>query len=134
MEIVLFIGRILFGGYFVMNGLNHFVKFGMMRGYAASKQVPAAGLAVVVTGLLLIFGGAGMLSGGYIDWAVPSLVIFLVPVSFKMHNFWSITDPQMKMVEMVNFLKNMALLGATLMMLAIPKPWPFGFALNYLQI
>lgn len=126
MEIAFLIGRIIFGGYFVMNGLNHFIKFGMMRGYAVSKGVPAAGLAVGVTGLLLISGGAGVLLGTYIQWAAAALVAFLIPVSFKMHNFWSITDPQMKMVDMVNFLKNMALLGAALMMLAIPQPWPYG--------
>lgn len=126
MEIALLIGRILFGGFFLMNGLNHFIKFGMLKGYAASKGVPGAGLAVVVTGLLILLGGAGMLLGAYIQWAAAALVIFLVLVSFKMHNFWSVSDPQMRMAEMVNFTKNMALLGAALMLLAIPQPWPYS--------
>lgn len=129
MEIAFLIGRILFGGYFLMNGLNHLIKFGMLQGYAASKGVPSPGLAVVVAGLLILLGGAGMLLGAYIQWAVAALVVFLVPVSFKMHNFWSVSDPQMKMAEMVNFTKNMALLGAALMILAIPTPWPYSAGL-----
>jgi len=30
------------------------------------------------------------------------------------------------MSEMVNFTKNLALLGGTLMLVAIPEPWPAG--------
>ena len=40
MEIVLLVGRILFGGFFIMSGLNHFQNLGMMSGYAESKNVP----------------------------------------------------------------------------------------------
>ncbi len=126
MEIAFLIGRILFGGFFVMNGLNHFYNRRMLGEYAGMKKVPIPGLAVAITGLLILFGGFGILSGAYIGWAVAALVIFLVLVSFKMHNFWSISDPQMKMAETVNFTKNMALLGAALMLLAIPEPWPYS--------
>lgn len=121
MDILFLIGRILFGGYFVMNGMNHFTKYQMMKGYAGSKGV--SGPLVILTGLLLLAGGLGILLGVYILWAVAALIVFLVPVSFKMHNFWTDTDPNMKMANMVNFMKNMALVGASLMTLAIPQPW-----------
>lgn len=51
------------------------------------------------------------------------LVIFLLGTSFGIHNFWTVQDPQAKMGEMTNFLKNMAILGLLLMTLAIPQPW-----------
>jgi hypothetical protein len=51
-------------------------------------------------------------------------VVFLFP----MHNFWALSDPQMKQADVINFLKNMALVGALLMLLAIPQPWPFSLA------
>lgn len=108
-----------------MSGINHFMKLGMMSGYAASKGVPSSKLAVMVTGLLLILGGLGMLLGVYTQWAVLALALFFIPVTFKMHNFWSMKDPQMKMMEMVNFMKNMALLGAALMTLGITN-WPYS--------
>jgi hypothetical protein len=38
----------------------------------------------------------------------------------------SVQDPQMKMAEMVNFLKNMGLIGLLLMLAAIPRPWPLS--------
>ena len=119
-------GRVLFGGYFLMMALNHFKNRAMMVGYAASKGVPQASVAVVGSGILLLLGGIYIVFGFYIPAAVLFLTLFLVPVSFKMHAFWAVTDPQMKMAEQVNFMKNMALLGAVWMMLAIPQPWVPG--------
>lgn len=126
-ELFFLIGRILFGGYFLMNAINHFSKADMLSGYAAAKGVKSPKLAVFVSGLLLLAGGAGILLGVYVSWAVLALVLFLVPVSFKMHAFWKVSEPNMKMMEMVNFTKNMALLGAALMLLAISTPWPLSF-------
>ena len=57
---------------------------------------------------------------------VALLVIFLLGVSFGIHNFWTVQDPQAKLGEMTNFLKNMALLGLLLMTLVIPRPWPMS--------
>ena len=58
-HIVFFIGRIMAGGFFLMNGINHFTKLGMMSGYAKSNGTPVPGLAVGGTGVLLLLGGAG---------------------------------------------------------------------------
>jgi len=110
-----------------MNAINHFSQADMLSGYAASQGVKSPKLAVFVSGLLLLAGGAGILLGVYVSWAVLALVLFLVPVSFKMHAFWKVSEPNMKMMEMVNFTKNMALLGAALMLLAISTPWPLSF-------
>jgi len=126
MTILFLVGRVLFGGYFVMNGLNHFMKMGMMKGYASSKSVPMASMAVAITGLMILLGGLGILMGVYIQLSVLLLAIFLVFVTFKMHNFWAVTEPNMKMMEMVNFYKNIALLGAVLMILFIPSPWAYS--------
>jgi hypothetical protein len=43
-----------------------------------------------------------------------------------MHNFWKLEDPQSRMAEKINFMKNTALVGAILMLLAIPSPWPLS--------
>lgn len=117
MEALVIFGRILFGSFFLTNGLMHFAKFGRYRWYASSKGVPMPGLAVVCTGLLLIAGGLGFVSGMYLDYASYALIVFLLLVTFMMHRFWKEADMMKKQVEMTNFTKNMALLGAILMML-----------------
>jgi putative oxidoreductase len=127
MESVLFVlGRILFGGFFIYSGINHFRMIGPMAGYAQMKGIPSPKAAVAFSGLLLLIGGLSVLLSLYPTIGVAALVLFLVPVSFSMHAYWKIQDPQMKMAEKVNFTKNLALLGATLLLLAIPQPWSLG--------
>ncbi len=117
MEVVFWIGRILFGGYFVLSGLNHLFQLNQMASYAAAKKVPAPKLAVVVTGLMLLAGGLAALLGLYVQVGLWLLVIFLVVVTPWMHNFWTVQDPMQRMGEQVNFFKNIGLLGATLLLL-----------------
>jgi putative oxidoreductase len=113
------LGRILLGGFFLMNGLNHlFLKRGMLTGYARSKGVPSPTLAVVVTGLMLALGGLGIIFWMYIEISIWLLVIFLFFTSIMMHKFWSESDPQNKMMEMTQFMKNMAIMGALLVIIS----------------
>ncbi|SRR3989338_1250881 len=124
-EILFLIGRLVAGGYYVMSGANHFMKLEMMTGYAKSKNVPLAKVAVLFSGLLLLLGGVSVLTGLYPQLGVLCLAAFFLGVTFKMHNFWAVPKEQ-KMPEMVNFMKNMALLGSALMWLAVATPWPFS--------
>lgn len=122
MDIINLIGQILFGGYFVMQGLNHFRNAGMLKEYTASLNVPSPGAAVFFTGLLLLLGGLGVLLEGlipslYTQIGLILLIVFLVPVTFMMHRFWERTEPQAKMMDMINFFKNLALLGAVLLLI-----------------
>lgn len=126
MEIVFLTGRVVAGLYWLFNAFNHFTQSKAMVPYAKMKGVPLAEVAVFGTGVLLLAGGLSILTGFYPSVAVVALVLFLGPVSFKMHNFWAIEDPMMKMNEMVAFTKNMGLLGYTLILVAIPQPWPFS--------
>jgi uncharacterized membrane protein YphA (DoxX/SURF4 family) len=117
-------GRILFGGFFAFSGLHHFIERRKLSGYAASKGTPAAEVAVPATGALLLMGGASVLTGIKPREGLAAIVAFLIPVSFQMHRFWEISDPAQQQAEMTNFMKNMALAGAALMMMQLHEPWP----------
>jgi uncharacterized membrane protein YphA (DoxX/SURF4 family) len=123
MEYVFLVGRILYGGFFVLGGLNHFQHLEMMAGYAGFKGVPAPKPAVVISGLLIIVGGVSVILGVLPTVGVLCIAVFLVPVTLMMHTFWSDTDPQMAINNRVNFQKNVALLGAGLVLLSLPQPW-----------
>ncbi len=120
------IGRILYGGFFLYNGLfNHLLNLDMLTQYAQSKGVPAPQLAVLVSGLMILLGGAMVLLGWKVRAGAVLIALFLIPVSFKMHAFWAVADPTGRMGEMVHFSKNMALLGAALMVM-LPTSWPLA--------
>jgi putative oxidoreductase len=127
MEYLFLLSRILFGGFWIYNGINHFRMGNMMEGYAAMKGVPMPKYAVYGSGLLIILGGLGILLGAYTQLSVAALVIFLIPVTLMMHNFWRVSEPNQRMTDMVMFMKNTALLGASLAYLFIPAPWPLSF-------
>lgn len=124
MRALFVLGRAIFGGYFVYNGVNHFLEQEQMSGYAASKGVPDAEIAVPVSGGLLLAGGLSVLAGVKPRAGLAAIVSFLIPVSMQMHRFWELEDPHQRMGEMINFTKNMALVGAALMMMQLEEPWP----------
>ncbi|MCX6755677.1 MAG: DoxX family protein [Candidatus Nomurabacteria bacterium] len=118
MMILFLLGRVLLGGYFLMSAYNHFSKSEMLTNYAKSKNVPLAHLAVLLTGVMLLLGGFGILLWVYLKASIALLAIFLTFVTIQMHAFWKITDPASKMSEQMSFTKNMALLGALLIIIA----------------
>jgi putative oxidoreductase len=117
-SIILYLGRILFGGYFLYGAFGHFSKLSMMAGYAQSKGIPAAKLAVAGSGVLLAIGGLSVIFNVLPLVGLGALILFLVPVTFMMHAFWKVQEPMAKMGETVNFAKNLALLGAVVLLLA----------------
>ena len=57
------LGRLIFGGFFLYNGINHFKERRNMVKYVDQKNVLAPELAVTGTGLALIVGGSSILLG-----------------------------------------------------------------------
>ena len=119
MDLIIVIGRILFGGFFLMSGINHFAKLEAMTGYAKYKKLPAAKLGVLISGLMLIIGGISIILGYYADLGALLLAIFLVLAAVIFHNFWKETDATAKQNEMLGFMKDMALAGAALILFAL---------------
>jgi len=126
MEYLFLAGRVLYGGFFLLAGIDHFRRVEMMAPYAASKGIPAPRLGVLGSGSLLLLGGLSILLGIRPTWGVLFLTVFLVPTSFLMHNYWAATDPSVRQSDQTNFKKNIALLGAAWMLLLIPQPWPWS--------
>ena len=119
MDLIIVIGRILFGGFFLMSGINHFTKLEAMTGYAKYKKLPAAKLGVLISGLMLVIGGITIILGYYADLGALLLAIFLVLAAVIFHNFWKETDATAKQNEMLGFMKDTALAGAALILFAL---------------
>ncbi len=111
------LGRILFALIFVVSGLGHFSR--QTIGYAASQGVPYASFFVPLSGILAIVGGLGVALGLFTRISALLLVIFLVPVTLKMHAYWAVSDPMMAMNLRIHFMKNLSMLGAALFFLGV---------------
>ena len=124
MRVPFLLGRLLFGGYFISSGINHFKERSQMSQYAASKKVPKPDLAVKATGAVLIAGGTSILLGIKPKLGTAAIVGFLAGVSPIMHDFWKQEQPEQRMNDMINFTKNIALAGGAMALMGVEEPWP----------
>jgi len=130
-DAVLLAARVLVGGVLAFMGLNHFVDTESMAGYAEAKGLPAPTLAVLGSGGMLLFGGLSVALGVYPALGAGALATFLLVATPTMHDFWSFDDPEQVQAEMTNFLKNVALLGASLGFLALSEvEWAYSVGLG----
>src|ERR1700719_349919 len=83
-------GRILFSAIFILSGFMHFSP--QEIGYAVHAGVPMAGFLVPASGVLALLGGLSILLGYRAKIGAWLLVLFLVPVTLMMHNFWAAKD------------------------------------------
>jgi putative oxidoreductase len=102
-DVVFLIGRVLFAALFLGSSVGHLTKTNDMAAYAASRGVPYARPATLLTGAQLLVGGLSVLLGLWGDLGSIVLLAFLVPTAVLMHGFWKETEPMAKQMEMVQF-------------------------------
>jgi putative oxidoreductase len=111
---VVLTGRVFFSVLFIMASFGHFTARGIEM--AQAHGVPLAQILVPASGLLALLGGLSILLGFYARAGALMVILFLVPVTLSMHNFWSVTDPMMHEIQQVMFLKNLSMLGGALLL------------------
>lgn len=110
---VVLLGRFLFVSIFLMAGPNHFSK--QTIAFASSQGVPLASIGVPLSGILALAGGLSVLLGYRAKVGAWLIALFLVPVTLMMHKFWAVHDPMMAQIQLIMFMKNVAILGGALL-------------------
>ena len=124
MKAFFLLGRLIFGGFFLYNGVHHFQERKTMAQYVSSKNVPMPELAVTASGALLLLGGASVLLGVKPKVGTLAIMGFLAGVSPVMHDFWRSEDATRRQNDMAHFMKNLAMLGAAMAFMGMDEPWP----------
>lgn len=107
------LGRALFGAIFVLAAWNHLSE--PTIDYAASRGVPLPWLLVPISGLIALAGGLSILLGYHARLGAALLVLFLVPVTLALHQFWGIQDAALAQMQQAMFMKNLSMLGGALL-------------------
>lgn len=116
MPVLFVVGRVLFALIFLIAAPRHFTA--EAAAHATALGVPLARIAVPLSGLLAIAGGLSVATGYRVPWGAFALIAFLVPVTVMMHAFWRLDDPAQLAIQRAHFVKNVALIGACLMLAA----------------
>lgn len=106
-------GRFLYALVFLLSSLGHFQRSTIE--YAASHGVPMANILTPFSGLMILFGSLSIMLGYKSRFGALLIILFLIPVTLVMHDFWNLSDPMQVMIQRAMFMKNTSMLGAALL-------------------
>lgn len=101
--------RILISTIFIMAAINKSMDLLGSEQYMAAYGIPAAGVLLVLSIIVEIFGGLSILLGFKAKWGAIALFLFLIPTTLIFHT--EITDQ----IQSIMLLKNLAIMGGLLM-------------------
>jgi putative oxidoreductase len=125
LDVLFLIGRILFVLLFISSGVTAHIlgREGGVK-YARAAKAPAPEILVPLSGVAIIAGGLMVGFGVLADLGCILIAAFLIGITPIMHAYWKETNAQTRAIQQAMFMKNLALLGATIILF---------YALNQLQ-
>jgi putative oxidoreductase len=117
--VVAVIGRILLCTIFLMSAVgNKIPHFSGVAGSMASEGVPAPQFMLVGAIVFLIAGSLSVVLGYKGRLGAALLLVFLVLATYFYHDFWTLKDPHAQQEQMIQFMKNLSMMGAMLLIIA----------------
>ncbi len=107
------VGRILLSLIFIVTGSTKILYRSATAAAMVSKGIPLVSIALPLVLLIELVGGLALLIGYRARLAALILALYLVLVTLCFHNFWAYQGVAQQ-AQMVNFLKNLAILGGLL--------------------
>jgi putative oxidoreductase len=111
------VGRILLALIFITSGFEKLMGFSGTVGYIASKGLPLPQVGAALAVLVELGGGLMLAIGFKARWAALAIAIFSLAAGFLFHDFWN-ADAASKMMQSINFWKNVSIAGGMLMVFA----------------
>jgi len=130
--VVTVMGRVMLATIFLMSAVgNKIPNFGDVAGYMASEGVPVPKIMLAGAIVFLIAGSLSLILGFKARIGATLLLVFLMLATYFFHDFWTqpaeamwvlSVNSQVKMpvqqIEMISFMKNLALMGAMVFIIA----------------
>jgi len=112
-DILALIGRILVAYLFIPAGIGKLMGFGGTVGYISSVGLPLPEVGAAIAIIVELGFGIALLLGFKTRWTAIVLALFTVAAALFFHKYWSAPDA-MKMMQQINFNKNIAIAGGLL--------------------
>ena len=117
-------GRVMMAALFIPSGFSKLAGFQGTVGYIASKGLPLPQLGAVAAIGVELLVAAALLLGWRTRWAALILVLFTLAAAVLFHDYWA-APPEQKMMQAINFWKNVAIAGG-LLFVAAHGPGPYA--------
>ncbi len=115
----MFVGRLLIAALFLLSAYGKIVGYSATEAYMASKGLPMIPLLLGLSIVIEIVGGLSLVFGYKIRTMAIILILYLIPVTLTMHDFWMIQDPLQNQLQMYHFFGNLAIMGGLLYVAAL---------------
>jgi putative oxidoreductase len=112
-DVIALVGRILIAYLFIPAGIGKLMGFAGTVGYVASSGLPLPQVGAVLAIVVELGVGIAFLLGYKTRIAAIVLAVFTVLAALFFHKYWSAPDA-MKMMQQINFNKNIAIAGGLL--------------------
>ncbi len=97
---------------------NKIPQFSQTVDYMTREGVPIPKAALAGAIGLLLLGGVSLLLGAWTRIGACFLLVFLCAATYYFHDFWTIADPLQRQLQTIQFLKNLAIGGGLLALVA----------------
>ena len=114
------IGRILYALPFAIFGINHFFMKSFFMG-ELTDFIPFGGYMILLTGVLLIGTSISIITKRYIKQSTLVLAAMLLLFIATIH-IPQLFDPEKHMIAMISLLKDISLMGGSLMIAGMTGP------------
>ena len=108
--VVLIVGRLLLGGFYVYGGAIHFFEIPKLVERMSARGVPLPFLTLMVGSVFQAAVGISFIVGFHTSCAAYGLIAFTIIASLMFLNFWDMQDPA-RTVARNNLISNVALIG-----------------------
>ncbi|MBM4010503.1 MAG: DoxX family protein [Planctomycetes bacterium] len=118
------LARLMISLVFASAVANKVMQFSSTAAYMQQEGVPVPKFALFgATGLLLI-GCVSLILGAWTRIGAMFLLTFLAAATFYFHDFWQMADPASRQLQTIQFMKNVAIGGGLLALVAFGGgPW-----------
>jgi len=107
------ISRALVAAIFLLSGLSKIAGFQQTVGIAAGAGLPLPAVSIAIAALVEIVAGLAFLLGWRVRWMSLALFLYLIPATLIFHAA-HMGDPTQGRMQMIEVLKNLAIMGGLL--------------------
>jgi putative oxidoreductase len=111
------IGRFLIASIFLVSGIAKLTDTPGTVAHMAAAGIPYPDTLAIVAGSAEVLGAIAIATGFLTRVASAGLILFMIPTTLIFHAFWNHTGEE-RMPQMVNFMKNLAILGGLAVLMA----------------
>ena len=113
------VGRVLISCMFLWAAYEKITHWNASGDYLRKKKIPHVTYVLPIAATLQVVGGLFVLLGLMPRLGAFFLLVYMIPHTYMLHDFWKMNDGEGKLIEKLFFMKDLAIIGGLLVILSV---------------